>query len=207
MSNTERFTKLLGECRRQMNGAVVGSMRYYGTEYGLNYGVSLPTIRSLAEAEGRDHNYAKYLYQQQVREIRLASLHIASPELVSSEELDFWAAGIINSEVAEVASFALFQYVDSVIDWLSSENELLIYTALLSISKSKKVDIIALNALVIKYLHLDLLLINNAIIILLESYYRDEEYRGAVDRILANIPVSKSSSYILEEMAWRKECL
>ncbi|MFI3323329.1 MAG: DNA alkylation repair enzyme [Rikenellaceae bacterium] len=207
MGNTERFTKLLGECRRQMNGAIVGSMRYYGTEYGLNYGVSLPTIRSLAKAEGHDHCYAKYLYQQQVREIRLASLHIASPELVSSEELDFWAAGIINSEVAEEASFALFQYVDAVTQWLSSENELLIYTALLSISKSKKIEVVAFNNLISKYLHIDSLLLNNAIIILLESYYRNKANRIAIDKIIADLPTSKSSSYIIEEMTWRKKCL
>ena len=52
-------------------------MRYYGTPYGLNYGVSLSTLRRLARAEAPDHGFARYLYRQDVRELRLAALHIA----------------------------------------------------------------------------------------------------------------------------------
>ena len=48
---TSRMVYLLGELRREMNGAVADSMRYYGTRYGLNYGVSLPTIRTIASKE------------------------------------------------------------------------------------------------------------------------------------------------------------
>ncbi len=68
---------LLRELRRERNGAVADSMRYYGTPYGLNYGVSLPTLRRIARAETPDHGFARYLYLQDVRELRLAALHIA----------------------------------------------------------------------------------------------------------------------------------
>ena len=39
---------LLGELRREMNGAVVESMQRGEGGYGLNYGVSIPTIRAIA---------------------------------------------------------------------------------------------------------------------------------------------------------------
>ncbi|MFR9504177.1 MAG: DNA alkylation repair protein [Rikenellaceae bacterium] len=203
MNNTIRFSKLLGECRRQMNGAVAGSMRFYGAEYGLNYGVSLPTIRSLAKAEGRDHSYAKYLYQQQVREIQLSALHIAQPAEINREELSFWATGIINSEVAEEAAFALFQYVDYIKEWLDSPNELLKYTALLSIAKSKIVDINSITNIIINNLDHHSVLITTALIALLENYYREEQYRSTIENILKNLPPSKASSYIVEEVSWR----
>ncbi|MCI5718455.1 MAG: DNA alkylation repair protein [Alistipes sp.] len=106
MDNTARMIRLLGRLRREMNGAVVDSMRYYGKEYGLNYGVSIPTIRAIARAEECDDALARYLYVQQVRELRLAALHIADPALLSSDQAGFWAEGIINSEVAEEAAFA-----------------------------------------------------------------------------------------------------
>ncbi len=207
MNYTTRFAKLLGECRRQMNGAVAGSMRYYGAEYGLNYGVSLPTIRLLAEDEGQDHGYAKYLYLQQVREIHLIALHLAESEKINIEELPFWAEGIINSEVAEEAAFALFQYVDPALVelWLNSDNELIIYAALMSISKSKKSEITQIKDQIINNLSHNSILINNATITLLESYYRDEKNREIVDSILSNIPTSKAGKYILKEMSWRCE--
>ncbi|MFR9534021.1 MAG: DNA alkylation repair enzyme [Rikenellaceae bacterium] len=206
MSNTIRFSKLLGECRRQMNGAVAGSMRYYGADYGLNYGVSLPTIRSLAHSEGKDHAFAKYLYMQQVREIRLASFHIANAAEVTPGELSFWAEGIINSEVAEEASFALFQYVDCVTEWLSSEDELLIYTALLSLAKSKKYDLQSLENHIIKAVELNQIILSSAVVVLLENYYRDEQNRAKVIDILSALSESKAAKYIRDEMAWRCEC-
>ncbi len=205
MSNTLRFSKLLGECRRQMNGAVAGSMRYYGADYGLNYGVSLPTVRSLALAEGKDHAFAKYLYLQHVREIRLASFHIAVAAEITQDELDFWAQGIINSEVAEEASFALFQHVNIVTEWLDSEKELLIYTALLSIAKGRKLDLLSINNQLVKAVNMNLIIISTAVITLLESYYRESQNRAMISQFLLDLPTSKAAEYIREEMAWRCE--
>ena len=51
MDFTSRMVALLGELRRERNGAVADAMRCYGAPYGLNYGVSLPTLRTLARAE------------------------------------------------------------------------------------------------------------------------------------------------------------
>lgn len=48
MDFTSRMVALLGELRRERNGAVADAMRCYGAPYGLNYGVSLPTLRKLA---------------------------------------------------------------------------------------------------------------------------------------------------------------
>lgn len=108
MDYTQRMARLLGAMRRERNGAVAESMRYRGRAYGLNYGVSLPTLRTLARAEGRDHAYARYLYLQDVRELRLAAFHIADPAQVTEAELPFWGAGLLNSEMAEEGAFALF---------------------------------------------------------------------------------------------------
>lgn len=79
MDFTSRMAVLLGAFRRERNGAVADSMRFYGAPCGLNYGVSLPTLRTLARAEAADHDFAKYLWRQDVRCLRLAALHIADP--------------------------------------------------------------------------------------------------------------------------------
>ncbi len=131
---------LLGELRRERNGAVADAMRCYGAPYGLNYGVSLPTLRKLARAETPDHDFARYLYLQEVRELRLAALHIARPESLTPDEFPAWAAGIVNSEVAEEAAFAFLSRADALpalFDaWIADPNPLLRYAALHSAARS-----------------------------------------------------------------------
>lgn len=82
-------------------------MRLVGRPYGLNYGVSLPTLRRLARAETPDHDFAEFLFRQDVRELRLAAFHIAEPDRLTPDDSAFWAAGIDNNELAEEAAFAL----------------------------------------------------------------------------------------------------
>ena len=107
MNHTSRMTALLGELRRERNGAVADAMRLVGAPYGLNYGVSLPTLRRLARAEKPDYAFAKFLSLQDVRELRLAAYHIADPAGLTPGEFPFWASGIVNHELAEEAAFAL----------------------------------------------------------------------------------------------------
>lgn len=140
MDFTSRMTALLREMRRERNGAVADAMRYYGAAYGLNYGVSLPTLRKIARAEPPDHDFARYLYLQDVRELRLAALHIAQPERFTAAEFPAWAAGIVNSEVAEEAAFALLSrsaaLPELLLVWISSSDPLLQYAALLAAARS-----------------------------------------------------------------------
>ena len=117
-------------------------MRYYGTPYGLNYGVSLPTLRRIARAEAPDHGFARYLYRQDVRELRLAALHIACPACLTPEEFPAWAAGIVNSEIAEEAAFALLSRAEAFpvlfSAWIASPDALLQYAALLAAARSPR---------------------------------------------------------------------
>lgn len=142
MDFTSRMVALLGELRRERNGAVADAMRFYGAPYGLNYGVSLPTLRRLARAETPDHDFARYLYRQEVRELRLAALHIACPERLAPDEFSFWAAGIVNSEVAEEAAFALLSRADALPAlfeaWIADPDPLLQYAALQAAARSSR---------------------------------------------------------------------
>lgn len=140
---------LLGELRRERNGAVADAMCLCGKPYGLNYGVSLPTLRRIARAEMPDHDFARYLYVQDVRELRLAALYIAQPERVTMDEAAFWAAGIINSEVAEEASFALLSRVGVLPElfrsWITA-SPLLQYAALLAAARSPQASLAWVDA-------------------------------------------------------------
>ena len=140
---------LLGELRRERNGAVADAMCLCDKPYGLNYGVSLPTLRRIARAETPDHDFARYLYVQDVRELRLAALYVAQPERVTADEAAFWAAGIVNSEVAEEASFALLSRVGVLPElfrsWITA-SPLLQYAVLLAAARSPQASLAWVDA-------------------------------------------------------------
>lgn len=140
MDFTSRMTALLSELRRERNGEVADTMRFYGRGCGLNLGVAIHTIRSIAAACERDNAFAEYLYRQDVRELRIAALWLAEPERVAPSSFAFWAAGIINSEIAEQAAMALFSKIPSadelIAEWGGSDDVLLAYTVLLTASRS-----------------------------------------------------------------------
>ncbi len=198
---TSHMAHLLGELRREMNGAVVGSMRYYGREYGLNYGVSIPTIRALGREEAKDHSFAKYLFLQEVRELRLVSLWFAEPSLVE-DDLDFWAQGIINSEVAEEAAFVLLNRVKNISKWLYSDSEILQYCAAMAISGFEQIDLHSIKPRLLELLETNPALLPKAVIVLLDRSLRREG--NIVSQFLNEMPSNSGCNTIREEIEWRK---
>ncbi len=114
MSHTERMIALLGAMRREMNGEVSETMTDRGVSYGLNYGVSIPSVREIARRETADHAFAKYLYGQQVRELRLAACHLADPAMVTVDEFSFWSRGLTTGELAAELAFALLSRIEAI---------------------------------------------------------------------------------------------
>lgn len=94
----ERKNELLLALRREMNGAVAGSMRDGGINYGLNFGVSVPTIRSVAARYAGDDELASEVWKSSVRELRLAGLFIATPQRLVG---DAWSGAVDTMEIAE----------------------------------------------------------------------------------------------------------
>ena len=208
---------LLGAMRKQMNGAVADTMRYYGGKYGLNYGVSLPTLRSIATAEQRDHSLAQYLYKQQVRELRLAALHIAKPEEVTLSEATFWAEGVINSEVAEEMSFALLcKAADAKLiieEWSKSDNEFLTYAALMAAARNVdniNQELLTSATTIINKYPTSRIIAQGIVALLVAAYASNKD---AVALIIAKIKDSitqqqdgfSAAQYITEELEWRIE--
>lgn len=210
MDHTSRMVRLLEAVRRERNGDAAASMRFYGTAYGLNYGVSLPALRSLARAQTPDHDFARYLYLQDIRELRLAALHIAQPEKVTAAEFAAWAAGIVNSEVAGEAAFALLPRIACFGElyrlWTNGENRLLQYAALMAASRTPGLaDAFIDPALRVLRRNPDDRLTAQGVVALLAALAQKEEYRAAVSRAadtLGNLP---AEDFVHEEIAWRLE--
>lgn len=196
-----------------MNGAVANGMYLYGRPYGLNYGVSLPTVRSIARAEGCDHDFARYLFRQQVRELRLAALHIADPRRLDIAEAAFWAEGITNSEAAEEAAFALLSKSPSIKEiygeWSRSDDEFTAYSALMAAARSIADDASVIESVPsIVARHCASRPVAQGAVALLAAACTSERMRACVMAALDSIRDMQGSfapEYITDEMSWRME--
>lgn len=119
----------MGRLRREMNGDVVERMERAGVKGVLNYGVSIPTIRQIAREEGVDHPFARFLYRQQVRELRMAAIHLADPQALTSEELEEWIEpSLPTRELYDELAFRLLSRMPETLleefchRWLMAEN-------------------------------------------------------------------------------------
>lgn len=143
MDFTARMVTLLGAFRRERNGLVADTMHYDGARYGLNYGVSLPTVRQVARREVRDHAFACFLLRQQVRELQLAAFHLADPDRLSDpDEMRRWRTALVNTELAEEAAFALLSRTRALPSlfgaWLAEGEPLACYAALLAAARADR---------------------------------------------------------------------
>ena len=200
---------LLGKIRKQMNGAVLDTFRYYGAKYGMNYGVALHSLREMAREVGCDDDLAHFLYRQQVRELQIIALWIADAASVNVEQFDHWAAGIINSEIAEQAAQGLLSKIEQIDilleSWCSGENELLAYAALLAASRSEKVSVEAVQSAVNKSLNTfsdNHLAVQGTVALLSAQIAKN---RALVEAVLATLPNNPSAAAVREEIAWRLE--
>ena len=197
---------LLYRLRKEMNGAALDTMRYFGEDYERNYGVQIYAIRNLAREIGTDHELAKSFYIENIREVRLVALWIADAEQVDVADFDFWASGIINSEVAEQASHALLSRIADIdkllTAWCELESPLLAYCALLSAARNSGVgQTVVVNALLRAVAnHPDNRLVAQGATALAINL-ADEP----IKELLANLPDNPTSQLLKEEIAWRVE--
>ncbi|MDE6139722.1 MAG: DNA alkylation repair protein [Alistipes sp.] len=211
MDDTQRMIAMLSQMRRQMNGAVAESMTERGVHYGLNYGVTIPTVRDIARRECRDHGFAKYLYSQQVRELRLAACHLAEPEAVSIEDFSFWSRGITTMELAEELAFGLLSHIaaiDSLVGiWCSESSELIAYCALMAAARSGRVEagvaVLGIEC-ALKRFRSSRIIGCGAVAVLSHLIDRDGEPAAEMTAaLLDRMPPSETSQYIADEIGWR----
>ena len=210
MDNTQRMIALLGRVRKQMNGAVSESMATHGQQYGLNYGVSIATVRQIAESEAQDYSFAKYLYQQQVRELKLCACHIADPRMVDTHEFPFWSRGITNAELAEELAFALLSKIYDINSlmgiWTTESNEMVAYAALMAASRNERttteVSFIAVeNA--IKSNPKSEYIAQGVVALLCYIASRDKSVAVGIPVLLERISDCPTKSRVEEELEWR----
>ena len=214
MDNTQRMIALLGRVRKEMNGAVSESMATDGENYSLNYGVSIATLREIAATEQPDHDFAKYLYQQQVRELRLLACHLAEPAKVDIHDFPFWARGIRNAELAEELAFALLSKIYDINSlmgiWTTESNELIAYAAIMAAARNKRttseVAFIAAEKSVRAYPS-SRNIAHGVVALVCYIAENDKSVKVGIPSLLESMADCAVKAFIAEELEWRLETI
>ena len=200
--------------RKQMNGAVAESMATHNQNYGLNYGVSIATLREIVAQEPKDYAFAKYLYQQQVRELKLCACHIADAQQLDTHEFPFWSRGIANAELAEELAFALLSKIYDINSlmgvWSTESNEMVAYAALMAASRNERttseVAFIAAEKAVRANPN-SVYIANGVVSLICYIASRDKSVKVGIPTLIERMPDSATKRKIVEELEWQLEYL
>lgn len=99
--------KLFKELKVEMNGAVVSSMKDHGTDYHLTYGVTVTTIKKVAQPYFPNHDLAAVLLGQDIRELRLSAVFIDDPKRLDKGAMHLWAGVFTTVEMVEQSTMNL----------------------------------------------------------------------------------------------------
>ena len=128
MSLQEQVKEIKQSFRQLMDGATAQSMRDKGVQYKLNWGASIPMLREKAEELGKNYQLAIALWKEDVRECKILATMLMPPDEVLPEVIDIWMEQMPSLEMAEQASFNLFQHLPfapaKAYEWMASDKEL-----------------------------------------------------------------------------------
>ncbi len=126
----EKLKKIKSRYHLLMNGVASRSMRSKGSDYAVNFGVSLPELKLIAKEFDKDFELSLELWKDNVRESKILSTLLMPEEEFSFDLAEIFLSQTPNQEIAEMLSFNLLQYINGAKDlalrWLSRENELML---------------------------------------------------------------------------------
>lgn len=114
--------------RQMMDGAIASSMRSKGVDYKLNWGATLPRLKEKAAEIGKKYDLAIALWKENVRECKILATMVMPADQVLPEVIDIWMEQTTTLEIAEQATFNLYQYLpyapEKAYTWIASPEPL-----------------------------------------------------------------------------------
>ena len=128
MDINQQIKEIKQSFRQMMDGMVATSMRQKGLQYKLNWGATLPRLKAKADEIGKNYDLAVALWKENVRECKILATMLMPADEVLPEVIDIWMEQTDCQEIAEQASFNLYQYLpyaaDKAYTWMASDKEL-----------------------------------------------------------------------------------
>ncbi len=149
--------------RLYMNGVVSHSMRSKGVDYRVNFGLTMPLLRRIAEQIEPSVAIAEELWQDRgVRESMLLAPMVFPVSECTHSVAQRWGEEMPNTEVADFCCKFLFSQlpyaVELVEEWVKTESDMIVYTGfrlayslLESVDNTEWVRSVAERAVVVAY--------------------------------------------------------
>jgi 3-methyladenine DNA glycosylase AlkD len=96
-------------CRQAMNGVVSSSMRSWGLDYKINFGLTIQQIKDISRRYEPDAELAGKLWKENTRELKILATMLYPVDMFSEQEADRWVSEIANQEIREQLCFNLLQ--------------------------------------------------------------------------------------------------
>lgn len=124
----EKLKRIKQSFRLLMNGVASRSMREKGADYKINWGVSLPDLQQMASEYEKDYDLAIALWKEDIRECKILATMLMPADKMPPEVVDIWMEQTHTQEMAEMASFYLYQHLDYApvlaYEWIASTDSL-----------------------------------------------------------------------------------
>lgn len=118
----ETIAEIKRSFRQIMNGEAARSMHDKGLKYKLNWGASLPDLRSMAAEYGKDYDLAAALWKEDIRECKILATFIMPVEkhdentddgrpCMTADLAELWMEQTETAEIVEIAAMNLYQHL------------------------------------------------------------------------------------------------
>lgn len=132
MTMDEQTQEKLKEIKKsfflRMDGTASRSMREKGLDYKINWGVSIPDLRKMADEYGKDYALAIELWKENIRECKILATMMMPPEQMLPEIVELWMEQTPSQEIAEMTAFNLYQHLEYApvlaFQWIAGDNEM-----------------------------------------------------------------------------------
>lgn len=200
------------DCRLAMNGVVSTSMREYGLDYKLNFGLVAQQIKALADKYGPSASLAERLWDETTRELRILATLVYPVDEFTPETANKWITGITNQEIREQVCMNLFQALpfasQLAIEWSQKEDKQIRTTGywlmarlLLTKKFQEKLNTTYFDKYIWEDIFSEDIFIRNASTLVLKHIARQS--KAQADIILGKLRPYKEDENLLKQEAYR----
>ncbi len=121
------YEEIMSRLKELSDPKAVEEMARYGINPEKNFGVSVTTLRKIANEIGKDHKLAQQLWSTGIRDARMVAACIEDPEKVTEEQMESWVKEFNSWDICDHCCGHLFDKTTyaykKAVEWSGREEE------------------------------------------------------------------------------------
>jgi 3-methyladenine DNA glycosylase AlkD len=122
-----QYREIIERLKSLSNPKAVDGMARFGINPRGTLGVSIPNLRKIAKATGKDHEVASQLWKSGIHEARMLAGFIDDPALVTLEQMEKWVSDFDSWDVCDQVCSNLFDKTpfayEKAVEWAGRQEE------------------------------------------------------------------------------------